>query len=382
MNENQERKPGNYLIQDPWVDETFEKIEKKLLRTAVSARDKIPYTTVDGVFDDKSKEAPWWWTNGFWGGLMWLMYQQTGKETFRITAETSEKSMDAALEKYYDRLHHDVGFMWHILSGVSWRITKNEASRTRNLYAANLLAGRFRMKGNYIRAWNRPDAKYWTIIDTMMNIPLLYWASEDSGDDRFKNIAMAHADTAMRDHIRPDGSVAHIVVHDPETGVAVETLQGQGSGVGSSWSRGQAWAIYGFVLSYIHTGEEKYLNAAKSVAHYFIANIYTDFLPLIDFRAPKEPVVYDSTAGAIAACGLIEIAKNVPEYEKDLYLSAAVRLLKSMDQRFCDYSDREDAILKGGSGAYSGDIDMPIIYGDYFFTEAILKLMGSEFLPW
>ena len=125
------------------------------------------------------------------------------------------------------------------------------------------------------------------------------------------------------------------------------------------------------------------LNTAKKVAHYFVSNlVMTNWLPLVDFRAPDAPVLYDSTAGAIAACGLIEIAKNVPEHEKKIYITAAVKLLKAMEKEWCNWSDDEDSILQMGSERYTSGLHMPIIYGDYFFAEAILKLKGSDFLPW
>ena len=194
---------------------------------------------------------------------------------------------------------------------------------------------------------------------------------------------MAHADMAMRDHVREDGSMNHIVVHDPESGEMVETLGGQGYGVGSTWSRGESWGLYGFILSYIHTGEERYLDTAKKIAHYFISNVAdTDYLPLVDFRAPEEPVLYDSTAGAIAACGLIEIAKHVPEFEQRPYITAAIKILKAMEEKFCNWEENEDSILQMGTEMYTKGIHMPIIYGDYFFAEAIAKLRGSEFNPW
>lgn len=363
-----------------WIDETWEKIDKKLSRVAIKSRNKIPYTTINGTHDNKIDTSPEWWTNGFWGGMMWLMYIATKNEDYRITAETSEKLMDKAL-KLYKELHHDVGFMWNILSGVSYRYTGNEDSKTRFLYAASVLASRYNIKGKYIRAWNA-DHDGWTIIDCMMNIPMLYRASYEIGDDRFKYIAIEQANMTMRDHIRPDGSVVHIVSHDHETGEVIETFAGQGYAVGSSWSRGQAWAIYGFVLSYIHTGIQEYLDTAKKVAHYFISCICDDYLPKVDFRAPESPVMYDSTAGACAACGLIEIAKCVPEHEKKIYINAAIKLLKAMEKEFCNWSEEEDAILMMGTERYTGGIHMPIIYGDYFFVEALYKLRGNDFLAW
>ena len=377
-----------------WIDETFAKLDAKLSRTAVKSRNKIPYTTdKDGNHNDFGKEYIHGWTNGFWGGLMWLMYEATKNEDYKLTALESEKMMDECF-KSVENLHHDVGFMWHIMSGANYRLTGDMAARNRNIFMAMSLASRYNVEGDYIRSWPgkwEPNGKQcWTIIDCMMNIPLLYWASKEIDDTRFKKIAIRYADMAMRDHVRPDGSINHIVVHDSENpGVVVDVLRGQGYDVGSTWSRGDAWALYGFILSYIHTGDTKYLDTAKKVAQYFIANVAsTDWLPLCDFRAPETPVIYDSTAGAIAACGMIEIAKNVPEFEKDMYLSAAVKMLKAMDAAWCNYSDDFDAILTMGTERYQREGEgtkgrhIPIIYGDYYFTEAVLKLRGSEFLPW
>ena len=365
-----------------WIDSVWQKLDEKLSRTALRSRNKIPYTTQNGVHDDRNTDKRiTFWTNGFWGGLMWLMYAATGKEDYKITAKKAEEIMDGAFS-YVHRLHHDVGFMWHIMSGASYRLTGDLESKNRNLLAAQLLMGRYNVDGGYLVAWNTEERKGWTIIDTMMNIPLLYWASREIKDDRFAMVARHHADTALRDHIRPDGSVVHIVSHNPAGPEVIETFGGQGYGVGSSWSRGTAWAVYGFALSYIHTGDEKYLDAAKKVAHYFIANAAgTQWLPLVDFRAPSEPVCYDSTASVITACGLIEIAKHVPENEQDLYLNAAIQLLKAAESAWCNWEENEDSILQNGALRYGTDPE-PIIYGDYYFTEAILKLKGSEFLPW
>ncbi len=366
-----------------WIDETFKRLDKKLSRLAVKSRNKIPFTTVNGTHNDESSERINRWTNGFWGGLMWMMYAETKKDCYLETAKNAEKIMDGAFTKKLERLHHDVGFMWHITSGASYRLTGDEESKKRNLLGAMMLASRYNIDGDYIVAWNTPEKKMQSIIDTMMNIPQLYWASRELEDDRFAMIARRHANMAMRDHIRPDGSVVHIVCHTTDAPGVVETLGGQGYSVGSTWSRGASWAIYGFVLSYIHTGDEKYLDTAKKVAHYFAANAATTgWLPHLDFRQPDEPVLYDSTAGAIAACGMIEIAKHVPDLEKGFYLTCAINILKAMEKEWCNWSEEDDGILYYGSTCYGKDEHINIIYGDYYFTEAILKLKGSNFLPW
>ncbi len=376
-----------------WAEEVFKKIDKKMSAMTIRSRDKIP----DGVTEDgfHKEKSITWWTNGFWGGLNWLLYNYTGNENYMLAAKSNEKKMDGAFLRF-NELHHDVGFMWHILSGASYKLTGDKDSRTRNLYAATTLFSRFVMDENgsgFIRAWNGAWGKNpvvnWTIIDCLMNLPLLYWASDELDDDRFKRIAMKHADMAINCHLRPDGSVVHIVEHNRQDANVVEkTHAGQGSEVGSSWSRGQAWALYGFVISYIHTKEERYLNAAKQVANYFIANCCDDWLPRVDFRAPAEPVMYDTSAGACAACGLIELAKLLPENEGGMYMNGAVNMLRAME-KCCNFDPENDHMLDFGTVRFPVDGDLKkaevhvsIIYSDYFYTEAILKLLGDEFFAW
>ena len=375
-----------------WIDTTWEKVDKKLSRTAVKSREKIPYTTVNGEHDNRVGKGITWWTNGFWGGMMWLMYEATGNEEYRKTAERSEELLDDALRQY-KALHHDVGFMWHLTSGANYRLTGNEASAVRNFFAATSLFSRYNIDGDFIRAWNNSwggeDTAGYSIIDCLMNIPLLYWASEEIGDDRFKKIAMRHMEMAMRDHIRPDGSVNHIVNHEVDKVGIQNILGGQGYDETSCWSRGLAWAVYGSVLSYIHAGKEEYLEAAKRTADYFIEHCKkTDYLPVVDFTAPEPPVYYDSTAGVCAVCGMLEIAKYVSEEEAKYYTKEAINILKACDEHFCNYEEDEDALVLMGTERYPlteadrRGLHIPIIYGDFFFVEALCKLKGREFLIW
>ena len=380
-----------------WAEETFKKIDNKMSAVTLRSRNKLPDgVDENGIHKDFSQSNPNGWTNGFWGSLNCLLYEYTKNEEYLKTAKSSMQLLDKALANY-DKLDHDVGFIYHILCGALYNLTGDEGARIRNLFAATTLSSRFVLgPASFIRAWNPwcegdEKAHNWSIIDCLMNLPLLYWASKEKSDDRFKRVAMAHADMALRAHLRPDGSVAHIVEHDRETGEVVKTYGGQGCAEGSSWSRGQAWALYGFALSYIHTKEERYLNAAKQVANYFIANCCDDWLPRVDFRAPAEPVLYDSTAGACAACGLLELAKALPENEGGMYAHAAVKMLKAMGERFANFDPATDDMLGYGTIRYpassvigGGDpgVHISIIYGDYFYTEAVLKLLGSEFFTW
>lgn len=366
-----------------WAHGIFEKLDRKITAQANRLGDKIPYVPENGVYPDMGERDIVWWTNGFWAGMLWQMFHATGNELYADVAESNEARLDEAFETYTG-LHHDVGFMWLHTSVANYRLTGSERSKARGLHAAHLLAGRYNPRGKFIRSWNR-DRSGWVIVDSMLNIPLLYWARDTIDDPRFGYIAEDHAITVMNNIVRADGSVNHIGVFDPTNGELVETPAGQGYASGSSWSRGQSWAIYGFALSYSHTGKQEYLDTAKRVANYFVAQVSeTGWIPLVDFRAPKEPVMWDTSAGLCAACGFLEIAKHVGEYEKDFYTNAAVKILKATEAQHANWKIEEDGIIDFSTGAYHDELntEVPIIYADYYFVEAILRLLEKDFLIW
>ena len=368
-----------------WLENIYEKIQVKIAAESERVGEAIPYIAIKGKYEeDYSQKEIEWWTNGFWAGILWQMYHATGNEKYKEQAKITEQKLDRSLEEF-EGLYHDVGFMWMHSAVANYRLTGDKKAFTRGHHAANLLTGRFNLLGNYIRAWN-DDKAGWMIIDCLMNLSLLYWATEETKDPRFAAVAKRHADTALEKILRKDGSSNHIVVMNPENGEVLENPGGQGYGSSSSWSRGQAWAVYGLIISYAHTKEEKYLDAAKSAAHYFVANLaINDYLPLCDFRAPMKPVLYDATAGAIAACGLLEIAKQVPTEEKALYQRSALKILMAMEEKFCNWNVKEDGILYYGRIDYNHpakDEEMSIIYGDYFFIEAVLRLLDKDFFIW
>ncbi len=368
-----------------WAEEVSRKIREKVSIVADRNRNKIPYTTVEGSYNDMSVENICWWTNGFWGGLMWQLYHATKIDKYREIALDNEIKLDKNLMNYIG-MDHDSGFKWLTTAIAHYRLTGSQESRNRGLLAANDLAGRFNPVGRFLRAWNDDGSGKlagWAIIDCMMNLPLLYWAYEETKDPRYLHIATMHADTAEKYFVRGDGSVNHIVEFDPSTGERVKTFGGQGFEEGSSWTRGQAWALYGFILSYIHTQNEKYLHAAKRIANYFIANIPEDGLIPVDFRQPKAPLIEDSSAAAIAACGMLEIEKYVTEQEKHIYWNNAMKLLKALEINRCNWEVNTDNIIEKCTAAYHDEKhEFALIYGDYFFIEAIWKLTGQELFIW
>ena len=367
-------------MEEKYWREVAEKIYKKAAAVAAENAEKIPYSTENGRFDDQTDNISWW-TNGFWAGQLWQLYGAFGGENLREIAEKIEQKLDRV---FLDSrgMDHDSGFRWLMTAGADWRLTGSEASKNRLVLAASDLAGRFNLVGNFIRAWNDSgdgSKAGWAIIDCMMNLPLLYVAAEILHDPRFSQIAIAHADAAMRAFVRPDGSVCHIVEFDPRSGARLRSHGGQGFAHGSSWSRGQAWGLYGFALSYIHSKKREYLETAIKIADRFLARIpESGFIP-VDFDQPPEPSYEDSTAAAIAACGLIELSK----FAGEKYREAAETLLKNLIENRCRFDLDCDNILEKCTAAYHDSRhEGAIIYGDYFLTEAALKLCGRETFLW
>lgn len=380
---------GPYVLtaeDQAWLDNVYDKLVAKLNAEVQRVGTMIPYISHEGHYKDLEKQAGlYFWTNGFWPGILWQMYNATGNEIYRTAAEGVEDRMEEILTGF-DGLDHDIGFLFQPMSVANWIKTGSKKARRNGLHAANILAGRFNPVGNFIRAWNDSpffgDVSGFMIIDCMMNLPLLYWAAEECKDPRFRHIAMAHTRTAQKYIVRPDGSCNHILIFDAGTGEFVTNPGGQGYGQNSSWSRGQGWALYGFALGYHRTNDESFLATAKQCAHYCISNLAVNgWLPPSDYRAPAEPVKYDATAGMLTAAGLLELADHVGEYEKKLYAQAAVNTLKACEQKFGNWSLEDDAIIGGGTLCYhdsGAETHVPIIYGDYYFVEAILKLKGKN----
>lgn len=328
---------------------------------------------------------PVYWTAGFWTGLLWLVVQEQQDDRLRQIADECEGQLDSLLQDY-DSLSHDVGFMWTLSSIAQWRVTHNEASKRRAMVAASHLAGRFNIKGRFIRAWNQPERTGWAIIDCLMNMPLLYWAAEQTGDPRFKHIAEAHTLTAAKNFLREDGSVHHVVCFDPVTGECTGALGGQGYSEGSAWARGAAWGIYGWTLGFRHTGRSEFREAAERAVDFFLTHLPADRVPYWDFRLPSfEGAPRDSSAAAIAASGMLDLADAVGGEKGGYYREQALSILESLTKNY--FADEtEEAILLFGTGnlPMNQNINRPLIYGDYYYMEALSKLKGhlAFWGPW
>ena len=368
-----------------WLNDTLQKIRDKYGWS-------MEYAARDGMIPYKSEGCKWipspfdgnsWWTGGFWPAIMWQLYAATGEEKFMLEARRVQALLEAELVRH-DLLNHDMGFMYLLSFGADYRLTGNTEALRTTLIAADVLAGRFNPAG-FIRAWNGRGKEGWAIVDCLMNLSLLHFATEKTGDPRYRNIALRHADMSLQHFLREDGSCNHIMIFDPVTGEALDSPGGQGYEKGSSWSRGQAWALYGFAISFINTGEARYLDAARKIADYFIANIREDGLTDCDFRQPKGEERIDNIAAACASCGLMELSKHVGKEDGEKYTKAALRMLKALDSRCSDWSQDSFGILQKCTASYHDDgagRHVNIVYGDYFFTEAICKLRGTDPMLW
>ena len=355
--------------------ELLKEVVEKLSRTALEIRDAIPYVAKKNTYDDYSIR-PSWWTNGFYPGILWHLYEYTKNDRFAFLARAVEEKLDPVLDGFLE-VDHDAGFIWHISRVRDYILTGDKRSRIQGLKAGSFLASRFNPSCRYIRAWNGDWAKGHSIIDSLMNLPLLYWCSEELEDNRFYNIATKQADRACEEFVRKDGSVFHIVVFDDEKRVRSGQRYGQGYSEFSSWARGTAWALYGLAISYKHTGDVKYLQTSQKVAKFIMDHMPSDYVPYADYLAPDEPArKKDSSAGAITACGFILLGRLTGDKS---YTEYAEKILDGLYQT-CYAPEESQAVLLHGNIAYHAEDpaerDISIIYGDYFFLEALMMLQG------
>lgn len=322
------------------------------------------------------------WTTGFWAGMLWLAYDLTQDERYRQAAEVQVSRFAKRLRDRVDVDHHDIGFLYTLSCVSAWRRTQDELARTTAVQAADQLMGRFLPRAGVIQAWGSledPEQRSRTIVDSMMNLPLLYWTSEQTGDSRYAQAATRHAEQVMSHMIRPDGSTYHTFYFDLESGAPRFGRTHQGHRDESTWSRGQAWAIYGFALAYTYTHDDRFLQTAERCAAVFVANTPSDGVVFWDFdfaEGSSEP--RDSSASAIAACGFLQLGS-------DAYAEAARHALQALwDCCATRGAEASNAlILHGTQNRNSGaGVDEGTLFGDYFYLEALTRLSQPDWIPY
>lgn len=322
------------------------------------------------------------WTPAFWTGMLWLAYETTGIEKYRQAAERQLSSYRQRVEERRYTNTHDLGFLYTLSCVSAYRLTGNEEAKQIALDAAELLYIRYLDKAGIIQAWGNlddPRQRGRMIIDCLMNLPLLYWASEVSGDRKFYDAAASHARMSAQYLIREDASSYHTFYMNAETGAPKYGKTAQGYADDSCWSRGQAWGIYGFPLSYRYTGETELLDLTAKIANYFLNRLPEDFVCYWDLIFTEGPEERDSSAAAIAVCGLLEAAAHLPLTEplKRKYENAALKILESLIDNYMTIDVPEsNGILLHAVYSKPGNngVDECCIWGDYYMHEALVRV--------
>jgi len=308
------------------------------------------------------------WTSGFYSAILWKLFNHTHDDILKKYALLSTEGLRS---QQFDTATHDVGFIMFYSFGFGYQITKDPDYLKVILTAAHSLSTRYDPMVGCIRSWN--GEHFQVIIDNMLNLELLFWASQNGGLTNYFDMAVNHSDHMIRDCIKPDGSSYHLVDYDPNTGAVLSKSnvpQGYPNGV---WSRGNAWALIGFVKAYNYSKYDRYLNTAILIADYFISQLPADFVPLWDFHAPPNLPQRDTSAASIAASGLIFLSTLVPSTQSQKYFDAATNILSSLGTpAYLGNPAMTNAMLLHGCIGYGTPCDVALIYGDYYFVEALL----------
>ncbi|MDT0684734.1 glycoside hydrolase family 88 protein [Autumnicola psychrophila] len=320
------------------------------------------------------------WTSGFWPGELWYIYELTGDEKWKKAADKytgylTPLSVEQALD-------HDLGFQVFNSFGNGYRLTKNPEYKNVILKAADTLATLFNPNVGTILSWPRevPNMEWPqhnTIMDNMINLELLFWASKNGGERSLYDMAVSHADVTMANHFRSDYTSYHVVVYDRETGEPIKKVTHQGYADNSLWARGQAWAIYGYTMVYRETRDKKYLDFAKKVTNVYLERLPEDLIPYWDFDSPQIPdAPRDASAAAVVASALLELSQYVEDPKKSSeYLSKAKAIMAELSKNYQSGQENSAALLHSTGHFPSGsEIDYSIIYADYYYAEAVSRL--------
>lgn len=364
--------------QDPVLelaDDVFElaKIQCKAMDESLSESTFAKCTDKDGNLETSDIG---WWCSGFYPGSLWYIYEYTSDESFRDLAWKHTRRLEPLKDRHTD---HDIGFQINCSYGNGMRLTGDSTDVDVYVQCARNLAGRFTPSAGVIKSWDflRNDWRYPVIIDNMMNLEILTVAARICGDTGLADIADSHAKTTLKNHFRPDWTSWHLVDYDPETGDVryKETVQGYAHE--SAWSRGQAWALYGYTMMYRETADEEYLDAAMNIGRMLISRLPEDGIPYWDFDAPDNPL-RDASAGAIMASAFIELSTLSQDPEaSSAFLEMARRQLLTLgsEEYLAKPGENGNFILKHSVGNIPGgtEIDVPLSYADYYFLEALVR---------
>jgi unsaturated chondroitin disaccharide hydrolase len=339
-------------------------------------------------FPERTESGKWicvengGWVGGHWVGLLWLAYAYTQDPDL----EKAARNWAARLApRQFDLTTHDLGFLFELSHVLGFQLTGDVTLKPPALQAAETLSRRFNPRGGYFQAWGPPDAFFElrgrAIVDTMMNLELLFWARQETGEPKFAQMAVSHARTVIKHQIRPDFSTSHVIDFDPESGEFLKQDTHQGWSTDSCWSRGQSWAVCGFGDCYRATGDALFLETARHLAEYALHNLPPDQVPYWDYRSPDIPDdVRDSSAASILASGLLNLSELDPDPESaSRWRSRAGAILQSLWENYSSRGTSEPSILIHGTRSKPhGLVDHGLIYGDFYLLEALLHLLETS----
>ncbi|HEX7904117.1 MAG TPA: glycoside hydrolase family 88 protein [Chitinophagaceae bacterium] len=318
-----------------------------------------------------------WWCSGFYPGSLLYLYEQT-KDT--VLLNEAMRILQPLKKEQFNTHTHDLGFMMYCSFGNANRLYPDPSYKEILVNSAKSLSTRFDPTVGCIRSWDSKAGDFLVIIDNMMNLKLLFWATQATGDSSFYKIAVTHANTTMKNHFRPDNSSYHVINYDSTTGKVKQKRTAQGAADESAWARGQAWGLYGYTETYRETKDKQYLDQANKIARFILShpNLPADKIPYWDFNAPGIPnVLRDASAASIMASALIELAGYVDSKTAKEYLSTAETILKSLSSTAYRVTGNSNGgfIIKHGVGHLPNktEVDVPLTYGDYYYIEALVR---------
>jgi unsaturated chondroitin disaccharide hydrolase len=362
---------------DALVEHAMHFADHQLRRTVVEIGDSARFprnTSPDGSWETAPARE---WTSGFFAGCLWYMNEFTKDPFFKNAAERWTAGM---ADQQFDTGTHDLGFKIFNSYGNGYRLYPSDEYRNVILQAGRTLTTRFNPVVGCIKSWDNRRWQYPVIVDNMMNLELLFWSAGHGGTKRMREIAISHAEKTMQNHFRPDGSTYHVLDYDTTTGKVIARNTHQGYADESVWSRGQAWSMYGFTMTYRFTKDARFLKTAQRAADYFLGHLPSDGVPYWDFQAPNIPnEPRDVSAAAIAASALFELS-HYPEREAERtrYLHAAEKILRSLcSPPYLAEGTNSHALLNHAVGSKPGNsqVDVSIIYADYYFIEAMMRYL-------